>query len=175
MGAHSYWRQPRLTEEFVVSAPPSQATATRPPLRQAAPWRQSSSPQHRTSSQPLGRRRSGDGLAVDMDAVRDLEHMGHVVGDQDDRRAALLHVNNEFEHTAQFLDAERRRRFVHDNDALGEGGGPSNRDPLPLASRQSLDRLIDVLNRHQPEFVELLARELLHLHPIECAKGLWCK
>ena len=55
--------------------------------------------------------------AMDVDAVGDLEHMRHVVRDQDDRQAALLHVEDQLEHAARFLDAERRRRLVHDDDA----------------------------------------------------------
>src|SRR5271157_1567267 len=107
---------------------------------------------------------------MDVDAVGDFEHMRHVVGDQDDRQPPLLDVENELEHAARLLDAERRRRLVHDDDSAREGRCASDRDPLALAPRQRLDRLTDVLDRHQPKFVELLARKLLHGGAVERAK-----
>src|SRR5271165_24029 len=100
--------------------------------------------------------------AMDVDAVGDLEHMRHVVGDEDDRQAALLHVENELEHPARLLDPERRRRLVHDDQPLGEGRRPRHGNALALAARKRLDRLVDILDRHQSEFVELLAGELRH-------------
>ena len=93
---------------------------------------------------------------VDVDAVGDLEHMRHVVADQDDRQAAPLHVEHQLEHLARFLDAERRRRLVHDDDAAAEGRGPRHRHALALAAGQRLDRLVDVLDGQQAELVELL-------------------
>ena len=38
--------------------------------------------------------------ALDVDPVRHLEHVGHVVADQDDRQAALTEVPDELEHLA---------------------------------------------------------------------------
>jgi hypothetical protein len=38
--------------------------------------------------------------AVDMDAVGDLEDVGHVVADQDDRQAAVLEVEDQLERLA---------------------------------------------------------------------------
>src|SRR5271165_390954 len=103
---------------------------------------------------------------MDVDAVGDFEHVRHVVRDQDDRQSTLLDVEDQFEHATRLLHAERRRRLVHDDEPLGESRGARDRDALALAARQCLDRLMDVLNRHQPEFVELLAGELRHLRPV---------
>jgi hypothetical protein len=43
-----------------------------------------------------------------------------------------------------------------------EGGGARHRHALALAARQGLDRLVDVLDRHQAELGELLPGEGLH-------------
>jgi mannose/cellobiose epimerase-like protein (N-acyl-D-glucosamine 2-epimerase family) len=107
---------------------------------------------------------------VNVDAVGDLEHMRHVVRDEDDRQAALLDVEDQFEHAARFLDAERGGRLVEDDDAAGERGRARDRHALTLPAGESLDRLVDVLNRHHTEFVQLLARELLHRAAVESAK-----
>src|SRR6516225_9361847 len=107
---------------------------------------------------------------VDVDAISDLEHMRHVVRDENDRKPALLHVEDQLEHAPRLLDAQRRRRLVHDDHAPREGGRSRNRDALALTARQRLDRLVDVLDRHQSELVELIARKLLHGGAVETAK-----
>jgi excinuclease ABC subunit A len=111
--------------------------------------------------------RPDDGVAaaqpVDVDAVRDLEDMRHVVGDQDDRHAARLDVLDELQNPAALLDAQRRRRFVHNDELGGEGGGAGDRDALALAAREGLHRLGDGLHRHQAELGQLLPREVAHL------------
>jgi len=57
-----------------------------------------------------------------MDAIRDLEHMGHVVTDQDDRDPARFHVLDQLQHLPAFLHTKGGGRFVHD-DELGREGG----------------------------------------------------
>ena len=79
--------------------------------------------------------------ALDMDAVGDLEHLGHVVADQDDRQAAVAHLANQVEHHVRLLDAQRRGRLVHDHDVPRKGGAARHRDALPLPAGERLDRL----------------------------------
>ena len=55
-------------------------------------------------------------------------------------------------------DAEGRGRLVEDDDLAAERGGPGDRDGLALAAGQGLDRLGDVLERADPEVLELLPR-----------------
>ena len=55
------------------------------------------------------------------------------------------------------LDAQRGGRLVHDDDAAAEGGGAGNGDALALAAGQRLDRLVDVLDRHEAEGGQLRA------------------
>ncbi len=106
-----------------------------------------------------------------MDAVGDFEHMRHIVRDQHDRQTALLDVEDQLQHPARFLDAERSRRLVHDDDAAAERGGARHRDALALAAGQRLHRLVDVLNGQEPKFGELLAGDLLHGAAIEQPKN----
>ena len=54
--------------------------------------------------------------AQHLDAVGDLEHLGHVVADQDDREPAVAHAADQVEHAARLHDAERGRRLVHEDD-----------------------------------------------------------
>ena len=105
--------------------------------------------------------------AVDVDAVCHFEHVGHVVADQDDRQAAALHVEDQFQHAAAFLDPQRRGRFVHDDDLGPEGRGAGHRHALTLAAREGLHRLPDVLDRHQTQFRQLVARALFHRRAVE--------
>src|SRR6185437_12665115 len=110
--------------------------------------------------------RQAPAQAVDVNPVGDLEHMRHIMRNEDDRQTAPLHIEDQLEHAPRLLDAERRRRLVHDDDALGEGRRARHRHALALAAGQRLDRLVDVLNRHQAEIVELLASELRHPRPV---------
>ena len=71
-------------------------------------------------------------------------------------RPLPLHVEDQLQHLARFLDAERRRRLVHDDDPAAEGGGAHHGHALALAAGERLDRLVDVLDGHQAERVELL-------------------
>ena len=47
---------------------------------------------------------------------------------------------DQVEHLARFLDAERRGRLVHDDDAAAERRRPRHRDALALPAGQRLDR-----------------------------------
>jgi hypothetical protein len=88
--------------------------------------------------------------------------MRHIVADQDDRDAPAAHVLDQFQHLAAFLDAKGGGRFVQ-NDHLGpEGGSTGHRDPLPLSARQGFHRHVDVLDRHQAQFGQLVAGKVLH-------------
>ncbi len=84
---------------------------------------------------------------VDMDAVGHLEDMRHVVRDQHDRHAARAHVEDQFQHLAAFLDAERGRRLVHDDDLGAERRGARHGHALALTAGKRFDRLVDVLDR----------------------------
>src|SRR5262249_25493772 len=85
--------------------------------------------------------------AVDMDSVRCLENVRHVVTDEDDRQAAPFDVEDQFEDAAGFLDTQRGGGLVHDDDAAAERGRSGDGDALPLTSGQRLDGLIDILDR----------------------------
>ena len=49
----------------------------------------------------------------------------------------------------RFLHAQRRRRLVHDHQLRGKGGGPRDRDALPLAARHVADRVRQVRDLHR--------------------------
>src|ERR1700722_16767460 len=110
--------------------------------------------------------------AMDVDAVGDLEDMRHVMADQDDRQAAPPYIEDELEHAAGLLDAERGRRLVHDHDAAAKGGGPCHSHTLPLTTREGLDRLAYVLDRRNAQLQQRLARFFLHARAIEHAEEL---
>src|ERR1044072_5551851 len=68
---------------------------------------------------------------MDVDAVGHLEDMRHVVADQDDRHALAADVEDQLEHLARFLHAQRSGRLVHDDDTAAEGGRARDRGTLP--------------------------------------------
>src|SRR5262245_52461247 len=107
-----------------------------------------------------------------MDAVGDLEDMRHVVADQDDRQAALLHVEHQLEHFSRFLDAQRRGRLVHDDDAAAESRRPHYRNALALAAGKRLDWLPNALDGEQPKRVQMPAGLAPHLGAVEQAEEL---
>jgi hypothetical protein len=86
-----------------------------------------------------------------VNAVRDLEHVRHVVTDQHDRHAASAHRQKEIEDFTALFDAEGRRRLVEDHDFGAERGGARDSHGLALTAGQRLDALPDVLDRLQPE------------------------
>ena len=61
-------------------------------------------------------------------------------------RPAPLHVQDQFQHAARFLDAKGGGRLVHDHDPAAESGGPRHGDALALAAGEGFDRLVDVLD-----------------------------
>ena len=110
-----------------------------------------------------------------MDAIGDLEHVGHVVADQDHRQAAVAEVPDQLQDLAGLPDAESRRRLVEDDDLAAERRGPGDGDGLALAAGQRLDRLRDLLERPDPQLLEMTSRLGAHLavveHPEEPAEG----
>ena len=84
-------------------------------------------------------------------------------------RPRFFDVEDELQHPPRLLDAERRRRLVHDDDAAAEGRGARDRDALALAARERLHRLVDVLDREQAQ----LGRAS-RAPPAACARGRAC-
>jgi hypothetical protein len=95
--------------------------------------------------------------------VRDLEHVRHVVADQDDAQALLAQISDQPEHLTGLPDAERGRRLVQDHHLPAEGGRPSHGDRLLLSAGKRLDRLVDVLQGADAQVVDVVLG--LPLHP----------
>ena len=73
-------------------------------------------------------------------AVGELEHVRHVVADQDHRQAALADAEDEVEHLPRLLHAERGGRLVHDHEPPRPRRGAGDGDALSLAAGEVLDR-----------------------------------
>src|SRR5579875_627887 len=108
--------------------------------------------------------------ALDVDPVRELEDVGHVVADEDDGLAVGAQVTDELEHLAGLPHAERRGRLVQDHDLAAEGGGARDGHGLALPAGQRLHRLADVLQGADAEALDLLGRLPLHLARVEHAQ-----
>ena len=78
---------------------------------------------------------------LDVDPVGDLEHVRHVVADQDHRQARsrrrLISSSTWFDSS----HAERRGRLVEHDDLAAERRGAGHGHRLPLAAGQGLDGL----------------------------------
>ena len=98
---------------------------------------------------------------LDVDAVGHLEHVRHVVADQDHRQAVVAHPADQLEHHVRLLDAERGGRLVHDHDVPGEGRAARHRHALALAAGERLDRL---LHRADADLQVLHVRDRVGLH-----------
>lgn len=95
------------------------------------------------------RLRCHDGCSLaqssDMDAVCDLEDLGHVVRDEDDGEPAIAKVLDHLEDARRFIDAQGRRWLVEDDHLGAESRGSSDGDCLALTAGERLHRLRDVL------------------------------
>src|ERR1700728_297832 len=67
-----------------------------------------------------------------LDAVRDGEHLGHVVTDEDDGDALVTNLPDQVEHASGLHNAQGRRGLVHEDHAVGPHRGARNRDRLTL-------------------------------------------
>ena len=154
-----------------AAASARQTAPTRPPLRRAGPGRRSSSRRRRTSSCFFGsitvRRRP-----------RRWIWMRSATSNTCGILCEIRMIGRPRFFTSR-ISSSTRRDSLTPSAAVGssmmttrarERRRARHRDALALAARKRLDRLIDVLDRHQPEFVELLAREFLHRAAIERAK-----
>ena len=83
----------------------------------------------------------------DVDPVGHLEHVGHVVADQDHRQAFGLDLLDQVQHLAGLLDPQRRGRLVQHHELGGEGRRAGDGHRLPLAAGQGLHGLGHVLHR----------------------------
>ena len=80
-----------------------------------------------------------------MNAVGDLEHLRHVVRDEDDRHALVAQALNELEDLSGLSHPERGGRLVENDHLAAKCGGAGDRHRLALATRQGLDGLAHVL------------------------------
>ena len=104
-----------------------------------------------------------------MDAVRDLKNMRHVVADEDHRQTPVAHAADQLQHHVAFLDAQRRRRFIEDDDVFGKRCRPRHRHALALAARERFHRL-----RHAADadfqVVHALDADVQHLFLVQLAE-----
>ena len=79
--------------------------------------------------------------ALNVDTIRDLEHLGHVVGDQDNRDATFPQVLNQRQHLRGLTNTQSRGRLVKNDHLATEGCRAGDRDRLTLTAGERLDRL----------------------------------
>src|SRR3989344_701328 len=79
--------------------------------------------------------------AGDVDAVGNLEHMGHVVADEDDGQALVAHAADQLQHHVALLHAEGGSGLVHDDHMARKRCRARHSHALALAARERLDRL----------------------------------
>ena len=83
----------------------------------------------------------------DRERVADRQRVLDVVGDEDHTESLVAGGDGVTEDDGRFLDAERRRRFVEDQDAGTEVLGAGDGQRLPFAARQRPDELVGVADR----------------------------
>ncbi len=107
-----------------------------------------------------------------MDAVRHLEHLRHVVRDEDDRQAPFTQILDHLEHSSGLVDAEGGRGLVEDDHLAAESRGARHGHGLTLTTGQGLHRLRDVLQGADAEVPQMLSGVLTHPLLVESAKDL---
>ena len=71
-------------------------------------------------------------MTENLDAVRDSEHLRHVVTDENDSDALVANLPDQVEHASGLHDAQGRRGFVHEDDAVRPHRGARDRNRLTL-------------------------------------------
>src|SRR3954469_5039537 len=107
--------------------------------------------------------------AQHLDAVGDLQDLGHVVADEHDGEAALAHAQDEVEDVARLDDAERGGRLVHEDDLARPRHGPAHRDAPARAAGHRRDRRGRVL-QPDAEALERLVGAAVHRGVVEEAQ-----
>src|SRR6266851_4161647 len=108
--------------------------------------------------------------ALDVDAVRHIEDLRHVVADQDDGQASAAEALDQGKHLAGLADAERGGWLVEDDHLRAEGGRACHRDRLALPAGQGFHLLGDVLDRADAQVMELLLGRCPHAPGVELAE-----
>ena len=104
-----------------------------------------------------------------LDAVRDGEHLGHVVADENDGDALVANLLDQVEHASSLDDAQRCGGLVHEDDAVRPHRGARDRDRLTLPAGQGGYRSA---RRAKPDAqaLELLARLPAHRRAVDEAE-----
>jgi hypothetical protein len=100
------------------------------------------------------RREGAEGPVVDLaagahddHAIGERDHIPHVVADQDDCATGGLELADQVEDEGGLLDAECRRRLVHDDDVGIPAQRARDRYSLPLAAGEAFHRPVHVGDR----------------------------
>src|SRR3954465_2373150 len=104
--------------------------------------------------------------AQHLDAVGDLEDLGHVVADETDGEAARADAPEQVEHVARLDDAERGGRLVHEDDLARPRHRPADRAALGRPAGHRRARPARVL-KADAEALERLVRTPVHLAVVE--------
>ncbi len=102
-------------------------------------------------------------------AVGDAENLVELVADEQDRLALGLEPFDQFVEFLDFLVAERRRRFVHDDDARVDRQRP--RDGDQMLRRDAEVAQLQVRVQLCPDPVQQIDRALAHRGPVDQAEA----
>jgi hypothetical protein len=134
---------------------------------------------HRLADHPVGQLRLRDVLrgrlrhqlaaAQHGDPVRDPQHLGQLVADEDDGQALRDHLAERGEQGFALLRREHRGGLVEDQDAGAAVQRLEDLDPLPLADRQRADARLGLHRqaealRHVEQALRAAARRLTGRH-----------
>jgi hypothetical protein len=103
---------------------------------------------HHHRDEPVGRQRRAleradvGAVAQHRHAVGQLVDLGHSVADVDDREAFLAQLADQAEQMFRFARRQRRRRFVHHQNACAGMHGARDLDELLLGDRQRADQRV---------------------------------
>ena len=113
--------------------------------------------------------------ALDVDPVCHIEHMWHVVADENYRQPPVPKIPDQLKNLVGFPDAQCRRRLIQHHYLGAEGCSPGHRNGLALATGEVFHRHGHVLQGRDSQPGELLLGLAPHplgvQHPEDLAQG----
>src|ERR1700674_3583922 len=103
----------------------------------------------------------------DGEVIADSQRMDDVVGDEDDGDAPLACLQNDTQNVSRLFDPKRGGRLVKDQHAGSKMDGASNCQRLALASRQTADKTISIVDTSYPEVAHRLDGNFIGPLPVQ--------
>ncbi len=106
----------------------------------------------------------------DGEVVANRQGMDDIVGNEDNGNALLTRLKDDTQDVCGLLDPQSGGGLVKDQKLCSEVNGSSDCQSLTLASRETADETIPIVDPRDPEFAHFTHRDLIGMFPVEDCK-----